>query len=152
METIIESQSVDTLTPIDKLLCLQNVDLFKCATTEMLAYIGSIAAEVRIPGGATIFSERESSDAMYVVVSGRVRLIKNDKEVLLVDEMGAFGTWALFDSEPRLMTAIAIEDVRLLKIGSESFYDLLADHGEITPVIFRAVIERVKSLIPDQPI
>jgi len=39
--------------------------------------------------------------------------------------------------------------VNLLKIRSEDFYDLLSDHDEITPAIFRAVIERVNRLIAD---
>ena len=47
------------------------------------------------------------------------------------------------------MTATALEDVHLLKIRSEDFYDLLSDHDEITPVIFRAVIERINRLIAD---
>jgi len=68
---------------------------------------------------------------------------------MTVEECESFGTWALFDNQPRLMTAIALTDVNLLKVRSDDFYDLLSDHDEITPVIFKAVIERVKSLIPD---
>ena len=60
-----------------------------------------------------------------------------------------FGTWALFDNTPRLMTAVAIDDGILLKIVSDTFYEFLADHEEVTPAIFRAVIERVKALAPD---
>ena len=47
------------------------------------------------------------------------------------------------------MTATSIEDVHLLKIRSDDFYDLLSDHDEITPVIFRAVIERVNTVIAE---
>src|SRR2546425_12707583 len=137
------------LTPVDKVLCLQSVDVFKHATTEMLAYIGSIAQEVQAPRRHVIFCEDDMSDAMYVVVSGRVRLDKTGKEVITVDTGQSFGTWALFDNQPRLLTATALEDVHLLKIRSEDFYDLLSDHDEITPVIFRAVIERINRLIAD---
>src|SRR5437016_10667766 len=135
------------LTQIDKVLCLQSVDVFKHATTEMLAYIGSIAQESDAGKGQVIFWEDDVSDAMYVVVSGRVQLHKAGREVMTVTAGQSFGTWALFDNQPRVMTATALEDVRLLKIRSEDFYDLLSDHDEITPVIFRAVIERVNTLI-----
>jgi CRP-like cAMP-binding protein len=47
------------------------------------------------------------------------------------------------------MTATALDDVVLLKISSDEFYEFLADHEEITPVLFRAIIERVKILAPD---
>ena len=138
-----------TLTQIDRVLCLQSVDVFKHATTEMLAYIGSIAQEFDAPKGGVVFSEDDVSDAMYVIVTGRVRLDKAGNEVMTVSTGQSFGTWALFDSQPRVMTATALEDVHLLKIRSEDFYDLLADHDEITPVVFRAVIERVNRLIAD---
>ena len=137
------------LTPVDKVLCLRTVDLFKHATTEMLAYIGSIATEVELAGGHVIFREDDVSDAMYVVVGGRVRLEKAGSDVMTITAGQSFGTWALFDNQPRLMTATAIEAIHLLKIRSEDFYDLLAEHEEITPAMFRAVIERVKSLITD---
>jgi CRP-like cAMP-binding protein len=138
-----------TLSPIDKVLCLQHVDIFKHATTEMLAYVGSITHDVHAAKDEVIFAEEDVSDSMYVIVSGRVRLDKQDQEVMTLGGCQSFGTWALFDNQPRLMTARALEDVHLLKIRSEDFYDLLSDHDEITPVIFKAVIERVKSLVAD---
>jgi CRP-like cAMP-binding protein len=86
---------------------------------------------------------------MFVVVTGRVRLEKEGREVLAVGPCESVGAWALFDNAPRLMTAVALEDTVLLKIGSDSFYEFLADHEEVTPAIFRAVIERVKALAPE---
>jgi NTE family protein len=138
-----------TLSPVEKVLCLQGVDLFKHATTEMLRYIGSIAEEVSVPAGTVLFAEQEMSDAMYVVATGRVRLEKEGQEVFVVERSQSFGAWALFDNTPRLMKAVAIEDSVLLKIVSDTFYEFLADHEEVTPVIFKAVIERVKALAPE---
>jgi CRP-like cAMP-binding protein len=138
-----------TLSPVEKVLCLQGVDVFKHATTEMLRYISSIAEEVSVPAGTVLFSEQELSDSMYVVVSGRVRLEKEGQEVFVVEPSQSFGAWALFDNAPRLMKAVATEDTVLLKIVSDAFYEFLADHEEVTPVVFRAVIERVKALAPE---
>jgi CRP/FNR family transcriptional regulator, cyclic AMP receptor protein len=135
------------LTAVDKVLFLQNVDFFRYATTEELAYIGSIAREVERPKGTIIFKEGERADAMYLILKGRVRLHKDGQEILVAGEREAFGTWALFDTEPRIMTATAIEEVQLLKIDQEEFYDLLADHIEITQSIFRALVQRIKGLI-----
>lgn len=138
-----------SLSAVEKVLCLQRVDVFKHATTEMLTYISSIAEVVVVAPQAVVFAEQELSDAMYVVVSGRVRLEKEGKEVLTVGASESFGTWALFDNTPRLMTAVAVEETVLLKIVSDTFYEFLADHEEVTPAIFKAVIERVKTLAPD---
>jgi CRP-like cAMP-binding protein len=134
----------DSLTPVDKVLCLQHVDLFRHATTEMLAYISSIAHDGHVESGQTIFAEGEASEAMFVIVRGTVRLEKNGQEILTVTESQSFGTWALVDDEPYLMTAQALTAVHFLKIRREEFHDLLFDRDEITPVIFKAVVERVK--------
>jgi formate hydrogenlyase transcriptional activator len=137
------------LSPVEKVLCLQGVDIFKHTTTEMLTYISSIAEEVVLAPRSAIFSEQEMSDAMYVVVEGSVRLEKEGREIVVVGPSQSFGTWALFDNSPRLMSAVAIDDVVLLKIVSDTFYEFLADHEEVTPAIFKAVIERVKALAPE---
>jgi CRP-like cAMP-binding protein len=134
------------LTIVDKVLCLQNVDIFNNATTEDLAYIGSIAKEIQMSEGTVIFAQDEPADSMYVIVSGSVRLHKNGREILVAGEKEAFGTWALFDPETRIMTATALEDVHLLKIEQDEFYDLLADHVEITQSIFKALVQRIKRL------
>ncbi len=135
------------LTIVDKVLFLQNVDIFNHATTEELAYIASIAREVKKPKDAIIFKEDEMADAMYLVLTGRVRLHKDGQEILVAGEKEAIGTWALFGNEPRIMTATAVEDVHLLKIEQEEFYDLLSDHIEITQSIFQALVQRIKRLI-----
>ena len=138
-----------SLSPVEKVLCLQSVEVFKHATTEMLTYISSIAEEVTVDPKAVIFSEHQMSDSMYVIVAGHVRLEKEGKEILVVGPSQSFGTWALFDNTPRLMSAVALEETLLLKIVSDTFYEFLADHEEVTPAIFKAVIERVKALAPE---
>jgi CRP-like cAMP-binding protein len=115
----------------------------------MLTYISSIADVTEVASQSVIFAEQEMSDAMYVVVRGSVRLSKEGKEILVAGPSESFGTWALFDNTPRLMSATALEDSVLLKIVSDTFYEFLADHEEVTPAIFKAVIERVKALAPD---
>ena len=140
------------LTIVDKVLFLQNVDIFNHSTTEELSFIASIAREEEKPRGSILFHEEERADAMYVVVKGKVRLHKDDQEILIVREQQAFGTWALFDQEPRVMTATALEDVHLLKIEQEEFYDLLSDHIEITQSIFKALVGRIKRLIDNRSV
>jgi len=95
---------------------------------------------------------RAEAGQVYELSDGKAawlaRIEKAGREVMVVENNQAFGTWALFDNQPRLMTARALEDVHLLKIGSDDFYELLSDHDEITPAIFKALIERVKTLMP----
>ena len=45
------------------------------------------------------------------------------------------------------MTAKTIEDTRLLRIGRDDFYDLLADNSEITSAIFSTLVKRFRKLV-----
>jgi CRP-like cAMP-binding protein len=57
------------------------------------------------------------------------------------------GNWALFDSQPSVVTAKASNDSWLLRIDREDFFDLLADHSEVTREMFQALFKRVRTLL-----
>jgi len=135
------------LTTVDKVLFLQNIDIFSDTTTEALAYIATIANEVTLDKSETIFRANDPSDALYLVIDGRVRLHRDEEEILVIGAKEAFGTWAIFDDEPRVATATTLEDSRLLKIDRDDFYDLLSDHVEITQSIFKTLVRRIRRII-----
>jgi CRP-like cAMP-binding protein len=84
---------------------------------------------------------------MYLVLEGRVRLHRDSLEVTVAGPGDAFGTWALFDDEPRVVTATALEETRLLRIDKEDFIDLLAENVQITQGVLKALARRLHSLI-----
>lgn len=135
------------LTIVEKVIFLQDVDIFKYTSTEDLAHIAAITDEVEFKTSKLIFKEGEFSDAMYVVIEGEVSLTRENQEVMVAEHKDAFGTWALFDDEPRVATATSLEDSRLLKIDKEDFFDLLADHVEITQSILKVMVKRLRKLM-----
>ena len=54
---------------------------------------------------------------------------------------------ALFDDEPRVSAATALEPARLLRLHKEDFIDLLADNVGITQGVLKALVSRVRGLI-----
>ena len=134
------------LTIVEKVIFLQDVAEFEFATTEDLAHIATITEEVTFEPKSIIYREREVSDSMYLVIEGRVRLDRNGQEVLTAEHKDVFGTWALFDDEPRMFTATALEETRLLRIEREDFYDVLADHMKITEGILKSITKRWREL------
>ena len=135
------------LTTIEKVILLQDVDIFEHTSTEDLSHIAAIAEEIEFRADDIIFKEDEISDAMYTVIDGKVRLTRGEKEVMVAGKMEAFGTWALFDDEPRVATATALEASQLLRIDKEEFIDLLADHVAITQSILKTMAKRLRRLI-----
>ena len=135
------------LTTVEKVIALQDVDIFSQVSTEELSYLAAIAVEESHPRDAVIYGERDPADSMYQVIEGRVRLHRGDLEINVVGEGEPFGTWALFDDEPRMSRATALEETRVLRVGKEDFIDLLADNVEITQGVLKALVDRVRGLI-----
>ncbi len=137
------------LTTVEKVIFLQDIDFFEFTQTEDLAYIAAITQEVRIKAGSMIYKEGEDSDSMYLVIDGKVRLHRGGSEIMVAENKDVFGTWALFDDEPRVATATTLDDTSLLRISREDFLDLLSDHTNITESVFKALVKKIRSLIRD---
>lgn len=135
------------LTTIEKVLFLQEIDMFEFTTTEDLSHIAAITEEVEYEADSIIFKEEEISDSMYVVVEGKVKLTRDGQDVMTAEKKDVFGTWALFDDEPRIVTATALEITQLLRIDKEEFVDLLADHVAITQSILKTMAKRLRNLM-----
>ncbi len=135
------------LTTVEKVLLLQDVDIFEHTSTEDLSHIAAIAEEIEYQADDVIYKEDDIPDSMYVVIKGKVRLTRGEKEVMLAGNMDAFGTWALFDDEPRVATATALETSQILRLDKEEFIDLLADHVAITQSIMKTLAKKLRKLI-----
>jgi HEAT repeat protein len=134
-------------TVIEKVILLQSVDVFSDISTEQLAYLAAISEEVSYLKGETIYETGEASDSLYLVVEGRVRLHRDGDDILQAGRNDVFGTWALFDEEPRVATATVVEPTRLLRIDRDDFLELLSDHTEITQGLFKHIVGRLRGLI-----
>ena len=135
------------LTTVEKVIFLQDIDIFESTTTENLAHIAVITDEVEFKKDQVIFKEGEFSDALYLVIDGQIKLERENKLVMIAKAKDVFGTWALFDDEPRIVTATTLKDTHLLKIDKEDFVDLLADHVQITQGILKTMAKRLRGLM-----
>lgn len=135
------------LTTVEKVIFLQDIDIFEYTSTEDLSHIAVITDEIEVKANKVIFKEGEFPDAMYMVIEGEVSLTRESQEVMIAKHKDVFGTWALFDDEPRVATATTLKDTRLLQIDKEDFIDLLADHVEITQSILKAMTKRLRKLM-----
>ena len=135
------------LTTVEKVIFLQDIDIFEFTSTEDLAHIAAITDEVQFQAGETLFKEGDISDAMYMVIEGKVRLTRGDQEVMVAAKKDVFGTWALFDDEPRVVAATTLDNSLLLQIDKEDFIDLLADHVAITQSVLKTMVKRLRNLM-----
>ncbi|MBN2431303.1 MAG: cyclic nucleotide-binding domain-containing protein [Acidobacteria bacterium] len=134
-------------TIIEKVMILQRVDFFNRCSTHELAEIAAIAEELDFEQNQTVFNEGDPNEALYVILSGSVRMEKDGEPVATLQQHQAFGVWSLFDEEPRIATAVANEQVKLLRLDREDFFELLSEQFDITQKIFQSIVGRLKTLI-----
>jgi len=135
------------LTVVEKVVFLQNVEIFGEVPSEQLTSLAAIADETEFQAGDTIFKEKEPSDSLYLVITGKVSLQRDGQQVLLAGPRDSFGTWSLLDEEPQVVTAKVMEDTMLLRIDRNDFVDLLADNIQVTQSILKTLVKRLRELI-----
>lgn len=98
--------------------------------------------------GATIFTEGERGDTMYVIVEGRVQILRKGSKspvVLATLQPGSFfGEMAVVDQAERTATAVALTDVSLLAVHASELELLLAQRPDVGAKMIRTLVRRLK--------
>lgn len=99
--------------------------------------------------GDIIFSEGDHGDSAYIVESGMVEISKSSgKEASLMlaaikaGEM--FGEMALIDASPRMATATAIGQTRVIVIPKAAFGKLLNKTDVVVRTILTTLMDRLR--------
>jgi serine/threonine protein phosphatase PrpC len=110
-----------------KLEVLKGMQMFRYLSYKELVQVGAIAEVIESGPGETIFSMGEPGDAMYVVLSGGVRLMKGDQTVAELARGQHFGEMSLVDRSVRSLSAVAAakDGARLVAIQRKDFYDII---------------------------
>jgi len=132
------------ISTIEKVLFLKSVDLFKDIPGEDLARVAEIATEVPFEKDERIITEGEMGDCLYLVLEGSVRVLAGEQEVACLGEKQCFGEMAILDSEPRSASVDACEDVFLLKITQDDFYEMMAERSDIAQGIIKVLTGRLR--------
>ncbi len=108
-----------------KLDVLKGMQMFRFLSYKELVRVGTIAEMIELAAEQVIFTQGQPGDAMYVVVSGSVRLAKGDNIVAELGKGQHFGEMSLVDRSVRSLTATASEPTRLVAISRKDFYDII---------------------------
>jgi HEAT repeat protein/ATP/ADP translocase len=134
---------------MDRILFLRSVPLFGDIDGRDLRWINEIAIEKSYTAGDIVFRENDEGDALYIIVSGSVKIIKgSDNPILLtiLEERDYFGEMAILDQDLRSATVEVNEDVELLMIRRDHFQSLLLSRPQIAFAIFKSFSRRIRQL------
>jgi HEAT repeat protein len=145
METF-ESHQALSLTDI--MLFLKRIPLFGSMTLDQLRTIAAHLTEREMLPGETIVYEGDLSHDMYLIVSGKVDIVKHfgtTAHTLATSSVGDFfGEMAIFEDRPRSADVVAVEPGRLLVLHPEPFRQIVLQDPSISFEIFRVLSFRIR--------
>lgn len=140
--------------PLEKIIVLNKVPLFSTLKTEDLHRISTIASEEVYEDGDVLFYEEDTGDRLFIVVSGEVRILKNQdgKEECLatLKENDFLGELALFDAETRTATACCQGPCTFLVIERNDMEQLAHEYPAIAFGFIKALISRMRNMISNK--
>jgi len=101
------------------------------------------------PRGATLFSEGEPGDRLYIVSSGKVKIGRKSPDgrenlLMVAGPSDMFGELSIFDPGPRGSSATTITKVRAVSMDRDALRVWIADRPEIAEQLLRVLARRLR--------
>lgn len=130
---------------------LREIDLFNSLSDRALGELIPLTSTIDAKPGAVIFSEGEIGDAMYMILSGEVRISKNipgvgEEALAFLKEGSYFGEMSLVGKESeRSASAICAESTELAKLTRADFVQLIEDDKEVGVEVLWAFVNTLSA-------
>jgi CRP/FNR family cyclic AMP-dependent transcriptional regulator len=128
---------------------LKGVPLFSLFSDAQLGQLLSCVQHRSYPRNAFILRAGEETDALYIVLSGRVKVLIPDEEghEVILSVMGPhefFGEMGLLDEQTRSASVEALEACEMLRLSKSGFTNILKDNFELAMLIMRSLVKRLR--------
>jgi CRP/FNR family transcriptional regulator, cyclic AMP receptor protein len=124
---------------------------FTTLTRDEIDYLASKGIQKNFPKNSLLISEGDESDALYVLLAGRVKIYASDdsgKEIVInIQGPGeVFGEMAMIGRIPRSASVMSIEPVQVAFLSRTKFEACLLEYPELAVKFLGLLVERVRSL------
>ncbi|MEY4753640.1 MAG: hypothetical protein RJA44_1315 [Pseudomonadota bacterium] len=129
---------------------IRRVPLFSLLTNEQAQTIADGVIKRRYRRGEIIVEQGRKSDALFILLSGRARVVTSDsrgREVILaVLESGSYlGEMSLIDNEPHSATVRAEVQTDVLMLGRNEFNACLPEPSSLAYSVLRGLVVRLRN-------
>jgi len=124
---------------------LSNTEYFSRWSSAELSGFASHFQVVDLEEGDVLFQEGDEDQAWYIIMSGRVSIVKDSKTgaahiLAELEASEAFGEMSLLEKRPRMGSALSMEKSIVLKLERVIFDGLLDDHHPIDVGMLRVMV------------
>ena len=128
---------------------LRSVPLFASFPEEPLRLLATVVTRRSATRGSIIMAAGDPTDSLYIVLSGRLKVMMSDaegKEVILtiLGPGEFFGEMGLIDDSPRSASVVAIEPCELMAITRRDFKKCLAENVDMASAVMRGLVRRLR--------
>jgi CRP/FNR family transcriptional regulator, cyclic AMP receptor protein len=96
--------------------------------------------------GATVVREGAAGSVFYVILGGRVRVVRNGRTVARLGPGEFFGEMSLLDGKPRTADVVTEEPSRFLTLSAKDFRSTLDADAALSKHILRVMAARLRDL------
>lgn len=128
---------------------LKSVPLFSSLSDEQLRILTPFVQLRSYPRNTLVLRAGEDTDALYVVLSGRIKVLIPDEEghEVILTVMGPqefFGEMGLLDDQPRSASVETLEQCDMLRFSKAGFMNCLKDNFELAMLVIRNLVRRLR--------
>ena len=128
----------------EKIAFLKKTELFSETPEDTLVQIAEALDEVRYDLGDEIMHEGDAGDALYLIVNGNVKILKEDIHVLTLTQGACIGEMAILDNEPRSATIIAGSEVQALRLTRMEFQRVLSGNAALMEGFYHVLTDKLR--------
>lgn len=128
---------------------LRRVPLFAELSEEDFSSIVGDAEPVELAAGDQLAGEGEPGDALFVIVSGELQVVKRsrttDVPIALLGPGEIVGEMSIFEAQPRNASVRAVSPSRVIRIARDEIMDLVSTRPSATMSMLRTVMGRLRN-------
>jgi PPM family protein phosphatase len=128
-----------------RMTTLARMPLFQWCTESELLVVAGRCRPVNLPSGSLVFREGDTGHELYLIVAGRLQVLKNSRPIATLGPGSTVGEMAMLDQPRRSATVQVAEDAELLVITRESFFHLLKDNPHLAVKILWNMTLRISA-------
>ena len=128
---------------------LSTLPLFSMLPDSELEKIAGVATSRSVTKGTTIVRAGDPTDALYILVSGSMKVYNCDNEgreviIAILGPGEFFGEMGLIDGAPRSANVVAREHCELVVISKDAFRRCLQENFEVTWQMMKSLVRRLR--------
>ena len=129
---------------------IRRVPLFSMLTPVQAESLAGAVSKSRFQKGETVVEQGKHTNALYIILSGRARVLMTDRkggEVILATLRSGdyIGEMSMIDSEPHSATVTAERQMDVLILGRDDFLRCLHDNMSMALAVMRGLVERLRN-------